>query len=442
VPNHEPDLIRAIGRWSLAALMVNIMIGGGIFGLPSTVATILGGQSPIAYLIAAAGIGIIAACVAEVASRFQQAGGPYLYTKAAFGRFLGLQTGWLLWLTRVSAAAAVANVFIDYLSGFWPQSKGPVTRGVILTILIGGLALVNIRGVEMGTRVSNFLTVAKLLPLVILVVGGLVFISLHGSPVPPVAESHPAGAWVNAVLLIMFAYGGFEAALIPAGEVKNPARNAPVALMAALAIVTTVYALVQVVVVRMLGNSAQTDRPLSAAADVFGGSSMATIISAGALLSTFGYFAGTMIATPRITFALAEQGDFPRCFAAIHRRYQTPYISIVAFAVLLWALALTRTFRWNATLSASSRLFVYGMTCAALPMLRKKLPGLEGFHLPGGLVFAVLGIAFALVLVSRIGLAELITLAITASLSFVNWLAVRGESLGDKRGKPLPRALG
>jgi amino acid transporter len=442
VPNHEPDLIRAIGRWSLAALMVNIMIGGGIFGLPSTVATILGGQSPIAYLIAAAGIGIIAACVAEVASRFQQAGGPYLYTKAAFGRFLGLQTGWLLWLTRVSAAAAVANVFIDYLSGFWPQSKGPVTRGVILTILIGGLALVNIRGVKMGTRVSNFLTVAKLLPLVILVVGGLVFISLHGSPVPPVAESHPAGAWVNAVLLIMFAYGGFEAALIPAGEVKNPARNAPVALLAALAIVTTVYALVQVVVVRMLGNSAQTDRPLSAAADVFGGSSMATIISAGALLSTFGYFAGTMIATPRITFALAEQGDFPRCFAAIHRRYQTPYISIVAFAVLLWALALTRTFRWNATLSASSRLFVYGMTCAALPMLRKKLPGLEGFHLPGGLVFAVLGIAFALVLVSRIGLAELITLAITASLSFVNWLAVRGESLGDKRGKPLPRALG
>jgi amino acid transporter len=442
VPNHEPDLIRAIGRWSLAALMVNIMIGGGIFGLPSTVATILGGQSPIAYLIAAAGIGIIAACVAEVASRFQQAGGPYLYTKAAFGRFLGLQTGWLLWLTRVSAAAAVANVFIDYLSGFWPQSKGPVTRGVILTILIGGLALVNIRGVKMGTRVSNFLTVAKLLPLVILVVGGLVFISLHGSPVPPVAESHPAGAWVNAVLLIMFAYGGFEAALIPAGEVKNPARNAPVALLAALAIVTTVYALVQVVVVRMLGNSAQTDRPLSAAADVFGGSSMATIISAGALLSTFGYFAGTMIATPRITFALAEQGDFPRCFAAIHRRYQTPYISIVAFAVLLWALALTRTFRWNATLSASSRLFVYGMTCAALPMLRKKLPGLEGFHLPGGLVFAVLGIAFALVLVSRIGLAELITLAITASLSFVNWLAVRGESLGDKHGKPLPRALG
>jgi APA family basic amino acid/polyamine antiporter len=425
VPNHKPELVRAIGRWSLAALMVNIVIAGGIFGLPSAVAGILGGQSPIAYLIAAAGIGIIAACVAEVASRFQQAGGPYLYAKTAFGRFLGLQTGWFLLLTRISAAAAVANVFIDYLSGFWPQARGPATRFVILTILIGGLAAANVRGVRMGTRVSDFFTIAKLLPLVIFVVGGLLFIYVHGSPVPPVAESHPAGAWMNAVLLLVFAYGGFEAALIPAGEVKNPARNAPAALMAALIIVTTVYCLVQVVVVHMLANSAQTSRPLSAAAHVFGGSSMATIISLGALVSTFGALTATMIATPRITFAFAEQGDFPRWFAAIHLRYQTPYISIVAFAVLLWALALMGTFRWNTALSASSRLIIYGTTCAALPMLRKKFPGKEGFHLPGGIAFAALGIAFALVLLSRIGLAEVVAFAITAAISLLNWFAIR-----------------
>jgi APA family basic amino acid/polyamine antiporter len=428
VPNHKPDLVRAIGRWSLAALMVNLVIGGGIFGLPSTVAGILGGQSPIAYLIAAVGIGVIAACVAEIASRFQQAGGPYLYAKTAFGRFPGLLTGWLLWLTRICAAAAVANVFIDYLAGFWPQAKEPATRFVILTFLIGGLAAANIRGVKMGTRVSNFFTVAKLLPLVILVVGGLLFIHLHGSPVPPVAESHSATAWMSAVLLVIFAYGGFEAALIPAGEVKHPARDAPVALMAALLTVTTVYCLVQIVVVRMLPNSAQTGRPLSAAALVFGGSHMATVISVGALLSIFGYLAANMIATPRITFAFAEQGDFPRWFGAIHRRHQTPYVSIAVFAVLLWALALLGTFRWNAALASSSRLVVYGMTCAALPMLRKKFPGKEGFHLPGGLAFAALGIAFALVLLSRMGLAELAALAITTAISFLNWLAIRGST--------------
>ena len=217
--------MRAIGRWSLAALMVNLMIGGGIFELPSTVAGLLGGQSPIAYLVAAAGMGIIAACVAEVASRFQQAGGPYLYAKTAFGRFLGIQTGWLLWLTRVSAAAAVGNVFIDYLRGFWPQVKGPATRAVVLTILIGGLAAVNIRGVKMGTWVSNFFTVAKLLPLGILLVGGLAFIGVHGTPVVRVAESHPAGAWMNAVLLLVFAYAGFEAALILAGHYTGNRRR-------------------------------------------------------------------------------------------------------------------------------------------------------------------------------------------------------------------------
>lgn len=298
---------------------------------------------------------------------------------------------------------------------------------MILTILIGGLAAINIRGIKMGTSVSNFFTVAKVLPLVILVVGGLVFIHIHGSPVHPVAESHPAGAWVNAALLLIFAYGGFEASLIPAGEVKNPTRDAPVVLMSALVIVTTVYFLVQVVVVHMLANPAETDLPLSAAAHVFGGSTIATIISVGALLSSIGYFAANMIATPRITFAFAEQGDFPRWFAAIHRRYHTPYISIIAFAVLVWGLTLMGTFRWNAALSGISRLFVYGIVCAALPVLRKKFPGQEGFHLPGGLVFAVIGIAFVLVLVSRMGVAELIALAITTVVSFLTWLVVRGN---------------
>ncbi len=425
LPTHKLDLVRAIGLWSLIALMVNLIIGAGIFELPSAAARILGGQSPIAYVIAAAGMGVVAACIAEVASRFRQAGGPYLYGKAAFGRFVGLQTGWLLWLTRISSAAAVANVFIDYLSGFWPQAKEPVARSAILTILIGGLALINIRGVNMGTRVSNFFTVAKLMPLLALVAAGLLFIHLHGSPVSTGAESHPAGAWVSAVLLLIYAFSGFESALIPAGEFKNPGRNIPLALMVALPLVTTIYFLVQVVVAHTLANSAQTTRPLSAAAYVFGGNTMATIVALGALFSTFGSLAANMIANPRVTFAFAEQGDFPRWFAAIHPRYKTPYISITAFAVLLWALAVLGTFRWNATLSAVSRLFTYMVACAALPTLRKKFPGQEGFHLPGGVVFAVLGVSFALVLASRMGLGELIALAITAALSFLNWLCIR-----------------
>jgi amino acid transporter len=152
---------------------------------------------------------------------------------------------------------------------------------------------------------------------------------------------------------------------------------------------------------------------------------MATIIALGALLSTLGSLAANMIANPRITFALAEQGDFPRCFAAVHGRYQTPYLSILAFAVLLWVLAAIGSFQWNAILSATSRLFAYMISCAALPVLRKKYPGQEGFRLPGGVVFAAAGILFALVVASRMGLAELIALAIATAFTFLNWLAVR-----------------
>ena len=226
-------------------------------------------------------------------------------------------------------------------------------------------------------------------------------------------------------MLLIYAFTGFESALIPGGEVSKPRRDIPVAILAALPTVTIIYFLIQVVVVHTLANPAQSPRPLSAVAFVLGGDAMATIVALGALLSTLGSLAANMVANPRITFALAEQGDFPRWFAAIHRRYQTPYVSIVVFAVLLWALAVVGTFRWNATLSAISRLFAYMITCAALPVLRKKLPGGEGFHLPGGSVFAMVGILFALVLASRMGIGEVIALVVTASFAFLNWLAVR-----------------
>lgn len=425
VPDPKANLVRAIGRFSLAALMVNIMVGGGVFEVPANVAGLLGSESRIAYVVAAAGMGIIAACLAEVASRFQQVGGPYLYAKVAFGRFLGLQVGWLLWLTRVSAAAAVSNVFLDYALPFIPQAKGPIGRIVILTILIGSLAAINVRGVRIGTQVSNFLTIAKLLPLITLLIGGFWFIQSHrGLPLEATGQ-HPIRAWIDAVVLIVFAYSGFEAALIPAGEVKNVTRNAPAALMIAMIVVTILYSLLQTVVMRVLASPAQTNFPLLAAARVIGGGSMASMIVAGALFSSVGYFAATIIATPRITYALAEKGDFPRWFALIHPRYLTPYTSVLTFAVAVWALSLKGTFRGSAVLSATTRLFVYGVSCAALPVLRIKLPGQPGFRLPGGVLFAVLGFVFAMILVSRIGKAELVALVITMFIAFLNWFAIR-----------------
>jgi basic amino acid/polyamine antiporter, APA family len=407
--------------------MVNFTIGAGIFGLPSSAAGLLGKQSPIAYLITALGIGVIAACVAEVASRFQQTGGPYLYAQKAFGSFLGLQTGWLLWLTRVTSAAAVANIFVDYLLGFWSRDSGPIIRFLILTIVVGGLALINIRGISFGTKINNIFTVAKLLPLLILVVAGLVYLGLHGRQFPGGPESHPIGDWLSTVLLLVYAFTGFESALIPSGEIKNPRRDVAKSVLISLLLVTGVYFFLQVIVVYLLPKAAAQDRPLSAAAYVVGGNGIAVIVLLGALLSSFGSLTANMTSTPRLTFAFAEQGYFPRWFCAVHRRYRTPYNSIIVFAILLWVLALMGTFRWNAALSAISRLFVYGITCAALPVLRTKRPG-AGFQLTGGLVLAVLGVLFVLVLVSQIGRTELIVLAATGALALLNGLAVRPKT--------------
>ena len=427
-------VVRALGRWSLAALMVNIIIGSGIFGLPSKVAAIIGRQSPLAFLIGAAGIGVIAACFAEVASRFRESGGPYLYTRVAFGRFVGIQTGWLSWLSRLAASAAGANLLPAYLAEFWPRMKEPFPRYAAITLLIAVLTAINVRGVKMATGVSNFFTVSKLLPLIMFVGGGCTYLLLRGSPVPRVAEAHDLNAWLNSILLIVFAYAGFEGALIPAGEAKNPDRDAPIAILAALGMAAPIYALVQFVVVQTLANPAQSDRPLTASAHVFAGTALATTIAYGVVLSVVGYLAGGMITTPRVVFAFAEQGDFPRWFAGVHPRYKTPYVSILVSGILIWALAMLGTFTWNAKLAAISRLITYALTCAALPTLRWKNPGLAKFRLPWGPIFAFLGIIFCGILLSRAGRVEVLVLGVTLTIALLNWIPLRRRSSEDRAG--------
>lgn len=421
-------MVRAIGRWSLAALMVNILIGSGIFGLPSKVAAMTGRQSPLVFLIAAAGIAVIAACFAEVASSFTQSGGAYLYTKVAFGRFVGLQTGWLNWLTRLTSTAAAVNLFTAGLAELWPKMKGPVPRIVAITLLLGVLTAINVRGIKLGTLVSNLFTASKLAPLVVFVLGGCAFLALRGSPVPKIPESYGTDVWLNAILLAIFAYTGFEAALIPAGEAKNPDRDAPVAILTALAICTPIYALVQLVVVQTVADPTKSESPLAVSAYVFGGRALATMIGITVLLSIVGYLAAGMIATPRVVFALAEQGDFPRWFARVHPRYMTPYISIVVFGVLVWTLAMLGSFSWNAKLASVSRLIIYALTCGALPTLRRKSPGTARFHLPWGTPLALAGIAFCVAVLSRVGKVELLVLAATLAIALINWLAVRRTS--------------
>ena len=423
------QLIRAIGRWSLTALVLNSIIGSGIFGLPSAIAGRLGRFSPLAVLLAGVGMAIIFGCFAEVASHFQHAGGPYLYARAAFGRGMGIQMAWMLFLGQVAAPAANANLFVIYLGEFWPHVRDPVPRALILTGLIGVLAFINVRGVKAGTQVSNFFTAAKLVPLFAVIVLGLIALRAHSAGIsagPPGTVT--TSRWLSAVLLLVFAYGGFETALVPMSEAQAPRRDAPFALFTALATCTVIYVLIQWVVVGVLPDAAHSDRPLADVARVAIGSFGAGLVAVGALISFYGYLSAKILGMPRVTFALAEQGDFPKAFAAIHPRFHTPYVSILVFATLVWGFSLTGNFKWNVTLSAVARLLYYAVCCAALPVLRHKQPDDVRFRLPAGNFFAGIAVLMCAALVTQVDRSQSLIVAATIALGLVNWLVVRNRT--------------
>jgi basic amino acid/polyamine antiporter, APA family len=426
VPETErTGLVRAIGRWSLAALVVNSIIGSGIFALPADVARLIGAASPWAVLLAGAAAGVIMGCFAEVTSQFTAAGGPYLYTRAAFGRLVGIEMGWMLWLVRLAAPAATANLFVIYCGEFWQDATKPLPRFLILTLLYGVLTLINYRGVRESTMVSNVFTVAKLVPLVLVALAGAVYLFAGHKASASLTIGAGRSAWQQAALLLVFAYGGFETALTPLGEAKDPRRDAVFALFTGLITCTLLYTTIQWVVIGVLPDPAHSARPLADVARLAMGPGGAAFVSVGALVSVYGYLSANILGVPRITFALAENGDFPAIFSAIHPRYRTPYFSILAFAILSWLLALFGTFTWNATLSAVARLLYYGLVCASLPVFRHKQPGAALFRLPGGTFFGVLGAGICLALITGVNLSGSLILLATAAVALLNWLVVR-----------------
>ncbi len=422
----KEGLVRAIGRWSLVALTINVILGSGIFGLPAQVANLLGKLSPWAVLLAGSAMAVIVGCYAEVSSQFSQTGGTYIYCREAFGRLAGLEVGWMMMLSRVTACAANANLLVIYLGTFWPKVAAPPLRFAIITILLGILLVVNYLGVRDATLVSNFFTIAKLIPLAVVALAGGYFLATHAAFPAPAIHAN-ATTWRDALLLLFFAYGGYEAAMNPMGEARDPKRDAPFALLVALAIITLIYTVIQWVVVGVLPTSLHTDRPLAEVARVVMGSSGALLVGVGVLLSVYGYLSANFLAGPRMTFAFAEQGDFPRLFAAVHPRFRTPHISIVFFAVLCWGLALLGSFSWNVTLSAVSRLFYYGAVCAAVPVLRRKTSSAPWLRVPGGSTLPAFGVLICLILLTGADFSKSMILLITIAIAFLNWLAIRKE---------------
>lgn len=387
-----------MGRWDLTALTINGIIGSGIFGVPSAVAKLLGVSSPIAFVVCAAIVYIFVLCFAEVASYFSETGGPYLYGQTAFGPFVGFEVGWSVWLARVSAFAANSNILVLYLGFFVPQATRSWGRAAVLIVVTLLLALINIRGIQAGARVGNAFAAMKVGVLSLFGIAGLFFVDWSRFKGFGLPDSTNFGA---AVLLLIYVFTGFEYAVIPAAEAKDPKSHLASALIGGLGICAAIYITVQIVAVGTVPNLAESQRPLADAGRNFLGPVAGGLIALTVCVSIIGNLSAMMLISPRLTYAFAKGGDFPALFANLHPRRGTPVVSIIFFTATALVLAISGSFAWLATVSVIARLTSYAVTCAAIPVLRKRSDLKPGFQLPLANGFAVLGVGLCAWLVMQ-----------------------------------------
>ena len=365
----QKGLVRGIRRWDLVAVAINGTIGAGIFGLPSKAYALVGPYSVIAFIVCALVVGLIVLCSAEVGSRFSETGGPYLYAREAFGPIAGFEVGWLLWLARVTAFAANSNLLIDYLGYFHPGIGAGTPRVVAIIAIAVALTAVNVLGVRDAALFSDVFTIGKLIPIALFICAGLFFLHPGNfSPAPAPAFS----SFSQSTLLLVYAFTGFEMAIIPAGETRDPQRNLPFAILASLALVAVVYILIQVICVGTLPELAASIRPLADASERFLGVAGATVITLGVAISIIGNLVVVLLAAARLPFAMAGDHKLPRVFAATHERFRTPHVSIIFTAVVMLALALSGTFTSIVAVSVVARLLAYIAICVALITLRRR----------------------------------------------------------------------
>jgi len=386
----EADLVRGIRRWDLVAITINGIIGAGIFGLPSNVYKLIGTYSLIAFVACALVVALIILCFAEVSSRFDDTGGPYLYAREAFQPAVAFEVGWLIWLARTTAFAANCNLLINYLSYFWLPATTPLWRAAIIVLVVIALTLINLFGIRQAAIVSNAFTVGKLVPIIIFIAAGLFFLNPQAFEFGP---SPTTGDFSKSVLLLVYAFTGFEMATIPAGEVRDPQRSLPRALLIAILVVATLYIMIQVVCVGTLPGLAQSQKPLADAGSQFLGAAGGAIISAGAIISITGNLNILLLSGSRLPFAMAEQKQLPAFVGSIHRKFFTPYVSILITAGLMLFLTLKSSFVAALTISTIARLVTYGTTCLALPVFRaRRNTPAAMFRLPGGTIIAILSL--------------------------------------------------
>jgi APA family basic amino acid/polyamine antiporter len=411
-----PSLVRAVGVWALAASIFNVTVGGGIFRLPASAAAAAGAAAPLVYLICAAVMGFVVLCFAEAGSRITLTGGPYAYVEAVFGRYVGFLAGVLLWMLGTTAVAGVSSAFAEGV-GALVGIEG-IRVPVIVTMFVL-LAIINMRGVEQGTKLIVVASIAKLLPLLAFVAIGVFFIQPDNIAIREVPS--PASL-ARAAIVLVFAFSGVETALVPSGEIRDPARTVPRALAIAMIGVTLLYLAVHVVAAGLLGDklATSTAAPLAFAAESFLGTPGRLLLLVGASISMFGYVSGMTLAVPRALFRFAEDGLLPRVVGSVHATYRTPHVAIIIQTTLVCALAVFNSFEQLAVISNLAALLLYAGCAAATFMLRQRGIRQEGavpFAVPGGPLVPIITIGLIAWLLTSITQAEWTVLLITLGVA-------------------------
>jgi amino acid transporter len=389
-----PALRRALGRWDLTAIGVNQVIGGSIFLLPSQVAAVLGAWSAIAIAVMGVASLAVALCFAELASRFEGTGGPYLYTRRAFGDFFGFEVGWMQWFNRAASQASIMAGTTMALGYYWrPATVGPL-RVLIIIAIAASLAWVNARGVRQGAVVVNVFTIAKLVPLAIFIVVGFAHVDwTRLTSLPPLTIDQALGG----ALLLIFMYGGYEVVPVPGGEALDPRRDVPFALVATICVVAGVMTLTQVVAQGVLADLSAHSTPIADASAVFLGAAGALLVGVGSVVSMTGNNAGQVLTGSRMIFALAEHGQLPAWFGRVHPRYRTPINAVLFTSAVAAALAVSGSFAKLAVAAALAKLIMYAGCAAATLRLRRRPDGLPAtFVIPGGPLVPILALAVSI----------------------------------------------
>ena len=422
VPAGDPGMVRAVSRWQLFGLALNDVIGSGIYLLPAAAAALLGPSSLWAVLLAGLAVSLLVLCYAQASSYFDDPGGGYLYAREAFGSFIGIEVGWMLFLTRIASAAALSNGLAEAVTHFWPSAASGAVR---IAIVVGSLAFlvgVNVVGVRAAARTGVFLAIAKLVPLLMFIGIGAMFVDT--AMAAPLAAGSvfdlPLGDLGQAALLLLFAYAGFENLPAAAGEYRNPRRDVPFALLAMIATVTAVYFAVQWVALGTLPGLADSATPLADAAARFGGGWLALVLTVGATVSILGTNSNTIMLGPRYLHALAMDGYGPRALASIHPRFRTPAVAILTLGGFSLVLALSGSFVQLALLSVVARLFTYIGTAVSVLVLRKRYGNQPGaMQLPGGPLIPVVALLLSIGLLASAKVENLVAGAVALLIGAV-----------------------